>query len=135
MRDIGHFIGGKTVQGTSGRHSDVFNPNTGEVQAKLAFASRGEVEQAIAFAQKAFPAWSATNPQRRARVLMKFLDLVQKEFDALSPRTRRSGPSTCRPCARIGSSGGRPTASRTTSTRTPTIASACTSAARMPTPR
>src|SRR5262245_44239061 len=84
MRDIGHFIGGKTVQGTSGRHGAVFNPNTGEVQAKLAFASRGEVEQAIAFAQKAFPAWSATNPQRRARVLMKFLDLVQKEFDALA---------------------------------------------------
>ena len=48
MREIGHFIGGKEVKGTSGRPGDVFNPNTGEVQAKVAFASKSEVEQAIA---------------------------------------------------------------------------------------
>ena len=48
MRDIGHFIGGKEVKGTSGRTGDVFNPNTGEVQAKVAFASKSEVEKAIA---------------------------------------------------------------------------------------
>ena len=41
MRQIGHFIGGKEVAGTSGRFGDVFNPNTGEVQAKVAFASQG----------------------------------------------------------------------------------------------
>ena len=46
MREIGHFIGGKEVKGTSGRFGDVFNPNTGEVQAKVAFASRTEVEAA-----------------------------------------------------------------------------------------
>jgi malonate-semialdehyde dehydrogenase (acetylating)/methylmalonate-semialdehyde dehydrogenase len=84
MREIGHFIGGKEVKGTSGRFGDVFNPNTGEVQAKVAFASRGEVEQAIASAEAAQPGWSATNPQRRARVLMKFLDLMQREFDQLA---------------------------------------------------
>src|SRR2546429_8536979 len=84
MREIGHFIGGKPVKGASGRYGDVFNPNTGEVQAKLAFAKRAEVEHAIAVAQAAFPAWSATNPQRRARVLMKFIDLVQKEFEDLA---------------------------------------------------
>ena len=44
MRDIGHFIGGKEVKGTSGRTGDVFNPNTGEVQAKVALASKAEVE-------------------------------------------------------------------------------------------
>ena len=84
MREIGHFIGGKEVKGTSGRFGDVFNPNTGEVQAKVAFASRAEVEQAIASAEAAQPAWAATNPQRRARVLMKFLDLMQREFDELA---------------------------------------------------
>ena len=48
MREIGHFIGGKEVKGTSGRFGDVFNPNTGEVQAKVAFAKQSEVEHAIA---------------------------------------------------------------------------------------
>src|ERR1700726_4695672 len=84
MREIGHFVGGKEVKGTSGRWGDVFNPNTGEVQAKVAFASRGEVEQAIASAEAAQPGWAATNPQRRARVLMKFLELMQREFDELA---------------------------------------------------
>src|SRR5918911_1181877 len=84
MREIGHFIGGKEVKGTSGRYGDVFNPATGEVQAKVAFAKHAEVEHAIAVAEMAQPAWAATNPQRRARVLFKFLELVQKEFDDLA---------------------------------------------------
>jgi malonate-semialdehyde dehydrogenase (acetylating)/methylmalonate-semialdehyde dehydrogenase len=84
MREIGHFIGGQEVKGRSGRAGDVFNPNTGEVQAKVAFASRAEVEQAIANAAAAQPEWAATNPQRRARVMFKFLELVQKEYDALA---------------------------------------------------
>jgi malonate-semialdehyde dehydrogenase (acetylating)/methylmalonate-semialdehyde dehydrogenase len=84
MRDIGHFIGGKEVKGTSGRFGDVFNPNTGEVQAKVAYAKHSEVEHAIAVAEAAQPAWAAINPQRRARVMMKFLELVQKEYDALA---------------------------------------------------
>src|SRR6188474_856552 len=84
MREIGHFVGGKQVKGGSGRSGDVFDPNTGEVQAKVAFASKSEVEQAIANADAAQPAWAATNPQRRARVMFKFLELVQKEFDSLA---------------------------------------------------
>ncbi|MGC1622149.1 MAG: CoA-acylating methylmalonate-semialdehyde dehydrogenase [Pseudolabrys sp.] len=84
MREIGHFIGGKAVKGSSGRFGDVFDPNTGEVQAKVALAKHSEVEHAIANAQAAQPAWAATNPQRRARVMFKFLELVQKEFDALA---------------------------------------------------
>src|SRR3954463_4032835 len=84
MREIGHFIGGKTVAGSSGRSGDVFNPNTGEVQAKVAFASKAGMEHAIANAEAAQPAWAATNPQRRARVMFKFLELVQKEFDSLA---------------------------------------------------
>src|SRR5271157_6098553 len=84
MREIGHFVGGKEVKGTSGRFGDVFNPNTGEVQAKVALAKHSEVEHAIAVAEAAQPGWAATNPQRRARVLMKFLELAQKEFDSLA---------------------------------------------------
>ena len=84
MREIGHFIGGKTVKGTSGRFGDVFDPNTGEVQAKVALAKHSEVEHAIANAEAAQPAWAATNPQRRARVMFKFLELVQKEYDDLA---------------------------------------------------
>ena len=84
MREIGHFVGGKEVKGTSGRYGDVFNPNTGEVQARVALAKHSEVEHAIAIAQAAQPAWAATNPQRRARVLFKFLELVHKDFDNLA---------------------------------------------------
>jgi malonate-semialdehyde dehydrogenase (acetylating)/methylmalonate-semialdehyde dehydrogenase len=84
MRSVGHFIGGKEVAGTSGEAGDVFDPNTGEVQAKIAFANRAEVEHAIAAAQAAQGAWAATNPQRRARVLFKFIELVQRELDTLA---------------------------------------------------
>jgi malonate-semialdehyde dehydrogenase (acetylating) / methylmalonate-semialdehyde dehydrogenase len=84
MREMGHFVGGKEVTGGSGRFGDVFNPNTGDVQAKVALAKRAEVEHAIAVAAAAQPAWAATNPQRRARVMMRFLDLVQKEYDDLA---------------------------------------------------
>jgi malonate-semialdehyde dehydrogenase (acetylating)/methylmalonate-semialdehyde dehydrogenase len=84
MRSIGHFIGGKEVKGTSGRSGDVFDPNTGEVQARVDFANTPEVEHAIAVAEAAQPAWAATNPQRRARVMFKFLELVQRELDDLA---------------------------------------------------
>src|SRR5918994_1444637 len=69
---------------TAFRAGDVFNPNTGEVQAKVALASKSEVEKAIASAQAAFPGWAATNPQRRARVMFKFLELIQAEYDDLA---------------------------------------------------
>ncbi len=84
MREIGHFIGGKEVKGTSGRSGDVFNPNTGEVQAKVAFASRAEVSAATANAEAAQRGWGATNPQRRARVMFKFLELLHRDFDSLA---------------------------------------------------
>src|SRR5246500_2414377 len=84
MREIGHFVGGKIVNGTSGRFGEVFNPDTGEVAAKVALANKTEVEKAIANAQAAFPGWAATNPQRRARVMFKFLELIQGEYDDLA---------------------------------------------------
>ena len=84
MRSIGHFIGGKEVKGTSGRTADVFEPMTGDVQAKVALASKVEVRAAVENARAAQPEWAATNPQRRARVMMKFVELVQRDYDKLA---------------------------------------------------
>ncbi|MGO4854482.1 CoA-acylating methylmalonate-semialdehyde dehydrogenase [Phaeovulum sp. W22_SRMD_FR3] len=84
MKEIGHWINGKMVAGTSGRFADVFNPATGEVQAKLALASVEELEYAINEAAKAQVKWAATNPQRRARVMMKFASLINENMDKLA---------------------------------------------------
>src|ERR1700739_2885972 len=83
-RELNHYIGGKTVAGPSGRVDDVFDPHTRAVEGKGALATKEEVEAAIANAEAAQPAWAATNPQRRARVLMKFLDLINREMDPLA---------------------------------------------------
>ena len=80
----GHFINGKRVAGQSGRFGDVFNPTTGEKQSVVSLAARAEVTRAIDAAEKAFPAWASTNPQRRARVLFKFKELVEKDMDNLA---------------------------------------------------
>lgn len=80
----GHFINGKHNGGESERLHDIYNPTTGAVQGQVALASRKEVETAIDAAQKAFPGWAATNPQRRARVMFKFKDLVEKDMDNLA---------------------------------------------------
>lgn len=84
IREIGHFIGGKTTAGASGRFADVYNPSTGVVQAKVALATTVELRAAVENARAAQPGWAATNPQRRARVLMKFLELIAKEHDSLA---------------------------------------------------
>jgi malonate-semialdehyde dehydrogenase (acetylating)/methylmalonate-semialdehyde dehydrogenase len=83
-KELTHFIGGKHVKGTSGRFLDVFNPTLGEVQAKSPLASADEVRAAIASAEKAFPEWAAQNPQKRARVMFKFKELVEKNMDELA---------------------------------------------------
>ncbi|MEM9616323.1 MAG: CoA-acylating methylmalonate-semialdehyde dehydrogenase [Pseudomonadota bacterium] len=81
---LGHFINGGHVDGGSGRLHDIFNPTTGEVQRQVALASRDEMTKAVDAAAKAFPEWAATNPQRRARVMFKFKDLVEKDMDNLA---------------------------------------------------
>ncbi len=83
-RQIGHFIGGKHVAGTSGRFADIYNPSTGAVQARVALATKAELRAAVENAKAAQLGWGATNPQRRARVLMKFLELVNKEYESLA---------------------------------------------------
>ena len=84
MRDIHHFVNGAALAGTSGRFGDVFDPNTGEVQARVALATAGELDAAARNAAAAQPAWAATNPQRRARVMFEFKRLVEARMDELA---------------------------------------------------
>ena len=84
MRRIEGFIGGKSVKATSGREGDVFNPNTGEVQARVSFATTEDVDAAVQAAAKALPGWSSTNPQRRARVMFEFKRLVEANMQPLA---------------------------------------------------
>jgi malonate-semialdehyde dehydrogenase (acetylating)/methylmalonate-semialdehyde dehydrogenase len=83
MRTINHFIGGKEVAGTSGRFSDVFNPATGEVQAKVALATDAEVDAAVKSAAAAFPGWATTPPLTRARIMFKFKALLEDNADKI----------------------------------------------------
>ena len=83
-RMIPHFVGGKPVESTGGRVADVFDPSTGAVQARVPLASADEVRAVIENAEAAQPGWAATNPQKRARVLMRFLQLVHRDMDDLA---------------------------------------------------
>ena len=82
--DVGHWIGGRLVPGTSGRQQPVWNPATGQVARQLALASTAEVDAAVASAKAAFPAWADTPPIRRARVLNAFLQLMNQHRDTLA---------------------------------------------------
>ena len=86
MKEIPHFLNGRETEGTSGRFGDVFNPATGEVQARVPFANAGEVDAAVKGALAAQPKWAATNPQRRGRVLMEFVRLLNRDMDKLAER-------------------------------------------------
>ena len=83
-KELMHFINGERVSGASGRFGDVYNPNTGEIQAKVPLANAAEMRSAIEAASTAFETWSAVNPQRRARVMFKFKDLLEQNMDALA---------------------------------------------------
>jgi len=83
MRDIAHLIAGG-AGGSSARHGDVFDPNTGQVQARVALGGKAELDRAVAAAKAAQPGWAAVNPQRRARVMFAFKALVEANIDALA---------------------------------------------------
>ncbi|WP_416899396.1 MAG: CoA-acylating methylmalonate-semialdehyde dehydrogenase [Minwuia sp.] len=84
MKQIGHFIGGKEVAGTSGRFYPVYNPTLGEQSKEVALASNEELDAAISNAQAAFPAWAATSPMHRARVMFRYKELIEKNMDELA---------------------------------------------------
>jgi malonate-semialdehyde dehydrogenase (acetylating)/methylmalonate-semialdehyde dehydrogenase len=84
MTTITHYIAGHSVTGRSGRDSPVFNPATGEETGRVPLANAAEVAEAISAARAAFPAWSATTPLKRARILNRFLRLVEDNLDRLA---------------------------------------------------
>ena len=94
MQELTHYVDGAHAKGGSGRFADVMNPATGEVQAQVPLASTAEVGQAVDIAAAAQPAWAATNPQRRARVLMKFVDLLNRDMDKLAEALSREHGKT-----------------------------------------
>ncbi len=94
MRVLTHFIGGKHVEGSSERYADAFQPMTGEVVSRVPLASAAEVRAAVENAKAAQPAWAATNPQRRARVFMKFLQLMERDNEALAELLAREHGKT-----------------------------------------
>lgn len=82
--ELYHFVDGRQVVGESGRFGDVFRPMTGEVSARVPLASIDEVAAAVENAKEAQRAWAAVNPQRRVRVLLTFLQLLQRDRDGLA---------------------------------------------------
>jgi len=94
MKELTHYINGEHVKGTSGRFSDVYNPAIGEVIAQTPLASREEMDAAVAAAAAAQPAWAALNPQKRARVMMKMVDLLHRDMDKLAEALSREHGKT-----------------------------------------
>ncbi|MBB5277412.1 malonate-semialdehyde dehydrogenase (acetylating)/methylmalonate-semialdehyde dehydrogenase [Rhizobium rosettiformans] len=94
MYQVGHFIGGKHVAGTSGRKQPIYNPATGEVQGEVSLASAEELNAAVENAKSAQAKWAATNPQRRARVFMKFVQLLNDNMDSLAETLSREHGKT-----------------------------------------
>ncbi len=84
MRQIDHFIAGGTDGLTAVRKAPVYDPNSGAVQAEVVLGGQDALDRAVAAAQAAQPAWAATNPQRRARVMFQFKALVEANMDALA---------------------------------------------------
>ena len=84
MKNIHHFVNGKIFEGESKKTSDVYNPATGEVSAKVTLATKKDVDSVVDSAHKAFGAWSNTPPLQRARVLFKFKELIEKNYDELT---------------------------------------------------
>jgi malonate-semialdehyde dehydrogenase (acetylating)/methylmalonate-semialdehyde dehydrogenase len=84
MRTVPHYISGAPVEQAGGRASDVFNPSTGQVQARVGLGDAALLQQAVDSALAAQPGWAATNPQRRARVLFQFRALIEQHMDELA---------------------------------------------------
>jgi len=82
--DVVHYVAGQRFSGTSGRFQDVFHPASGQKSRKVALASTADVNQAVAVAQAAFPKWADTPPLRRARIMFKYLELLNKHQDELA---------------------------------------------------
>ena len=84
MNLIKHFVGGKVISGNSERKGKVFNPATGEQESEVILASKSDLDGAVEIAQKAFETWSLNPPLQRARIMFRFKELIEKNFDELA---------------------------------------------------
>jgi malonate-semialdehyde dehydrogenase (acetylating)/methylmalonate-semialdehyde dehydrogenase len=84
LREVHHWVNGQILTGTSGRFGDVYNPASGELQARVALATPAEVDTAVAAAAAAFPDWSSQPPLRRARVLFRFREIFERRLDEVA---------------------------------------------------
>ena len=84
MREIHHYLNGKAAPGQSGRFGDVYDPNTGQVQARVALATAAEIDAAVQAAARAQAGWAQMNPQRRARVMFAWKALIEAHMDELA---------------------------------------------------
>ena len=84
MNLIKHFVGGKVISGNSERKGKIFNPATGEQESEVILASKADLDGAVEIAQKAFQNWSLNPPLQRARIMFKFKELIEKNFDELA---------------------------------------------------
>jgi malonate-semialdehyde dehydrogenase (acetylating)/methylmalonate-semialdehyde dehydrogenase len=84
LHEVPHWINGAEVPGTSGRYSDIYNPASGQIQARLPLANGLELESAVAAAKAAFTGWAASPPLRRARVLFRFRELFEQNLDRIA---------------------------------------------------
>jgi len=94
VTQIGNLVGGARVKSSSRRHADVFNPATGEIIAKVGLSGAAELAAAVSNSKAAQPAWAATNPQRRARVLMNFVQLLNRDMEKLAEALSREHGKT-----------------------------------------
>lgn len=94
MRMIGHYICGVHEAPCDGRFSDVFDPSTGQIQARVALASKADVDRAVEAASAAQPGWAAQNPQKRARVMMALVDLLNRDKEKLAEALSREHGKT-----------------------------------------
>jgi len=84
MRQVHHFISGAHKAGSDTRTGDIFDPGTGQVQAQVCMGTPADLDEAVQAALAAQPEWAATNPQRRARVMFRFKELLEANMDELA---------------------------------------------------
>lgn len=94
MDVLSHYVNGEYIEGTSGRFTEVFNPATGEAQLKVQLASKDEIDAIVEKAAVAQQEWAKVNPQRRARVFMKFGALINENMDKLAEMVSREHGKT-----------------------------------------
>ncbi len=84
MNIIRHFVGGKVIDGASQRKGQVFNPATGEQESEVILATKSDLDKTAEIAKKAFETWSLKPALQRARIMFKFKELIEKNFDELT---------------------------------------------------